>query len=131
MKNLKTHHVGKFLVALILVLGVVLALTTRHHYTTQRPASTEARLLDSRRVLATFPPEAHSLLRTGMKATISLDGKRHTGFLSDPDPDQAHTYVVALDPTPPAPATAAKCQVIVDTTVPPELLKSRPPPFGK
>lgn len=125
MKGSKNRHAGKILVALILVAGVALALTTRQHYTSQRPASTEARLMDNRLVLAQFPPEAAAILRNGMKATISIEGKRHTGILSGTDLTQEHTYLITLDPAPPPPAAGVECKVIVDTTVPPELLKSQ------
>jgi len=123
MKGTEKTHAGKYLIVTIIVVAVAVAFLSRSFYTAERPASTEARLVDDRIVLAHFPPEAAKLIRNGMKATISLNGVRHTGVVSGRDLMQEHAYVITLDPTPPPPAPGTPCTVLVDATIPPELIK--------
>jgi len=124
MSTMKRNRIGQILVITIVLVASLAAWGTRVHYNARHPASVQARLIDYQNVLAEFSADAKQTIRKGMKATISLAGGKYTGKITD-DAISGQPTSVSLTITPPATGIAAGtlCKVIVDTTIPPELLK--------
>lgn len=128
MKGTEKNLAGPALVIGILLLATLGAGLTWRNYAAERPNAVRAELLDEKTVRAEFPPDKVSLIPAGAKAIISLNGVRRTGFVTEvPKSGGATLFRLTLrEPLPGAPP-GAPCQVTVDLSLPPELLKETPP----
>ncbi|MEI6339992.1 MAG: hypothetical protein WCQ57_15655 [Verrucomicrobiota bacterium] len=121
---MKKNRSGQILVLTILLVAALAAWGTRLHYNARHPVSVQARLLGQDRVLAEFAPDARKIIRKGMRATISLQGGKYTGTIGeDTLTEHPGSFLLTIAPPPTGLATGTPGKVIVDTTVPPELLK--------
>lgn len=121
---MKKNRSGQIITITILLMASLAAWGTRLHYNARHPASIQARLTDDQNVVAQFEAEASQNIRQGMRATISLDGKKFTGRVnSDALPGQPASFSLRIVPAATGIAPGTLCKVIVDTSVPPELLK--------
>jgi len=124
MNDMKKNRSGQIIIITMLLLACLAAWGTRQHYNARRPASVQARLLDQSLVIAAFAPEAREIIRKGMRATISLQGRKYSGTISeDAIPEHPGSFLITIAPAPTGIATDTPCKVVVDTTIPPELLK--------
>lgn len=118
--------------AIMLICGLGAAFTVLN-YSTQALSTADAKLLFEGKVIATMKTaEATKILR-GMPATVTVDGYGEHNFpavvdMITPDPDSAADTLIMLTlVSPPKDAKPpVNCQVTVDTSVPPELVKVRP-----
>ena len=122
---------GTGAVIFILTLCGLGAAFTALNYTAQAISTAEAKLLFDGKALATVPTSEAHKIKKGMPATVTIDGYAEKKFSAvvdfvSPDPDSAEETLVMLNVI--SPPTDAKppvaCQVTVDTSVPPELVKA-------
>jgi hypothetical protein len=128
MKGTEKKFVGPALVIGILVLATLGAGLTWRNYVADRPGAAKAILIDGGAARAEFAPEVTPRIQQGTKAIISHEGLRSTGYVQDILPASSGTsfQIKLLQPfTGAKPGTP--CQVTVDLSVPPELLKERLP----
>ena len=124
MLGFKKNRSGQIIVITIALVASLAAWGTRVHYNARHPASIQALLIDEQNVVAEFREDAKPIIRKGMKATISLDGRKLTARVnSDARPGQPASFSLRLVPAAKGIAPGTLCKVIVDTTIPPELLK--------
>lgn len=121
---------GAAVAIFILTLCAAGAAFTALNYTAQAISTADAQLLFNGKVLATIPTVEAAKILKGMPATITVDGygeKKFSGVVEmlSPDPDSSTDTLLMLNMV--APPEDAKppvgCQVTVDTSVPPELVK--------
>lgn len=117
---------------ILLVCGLGAAFTVLN-YSTQAPSTADAKLLFEGRVIATMKTEEAKKIVRGMSGMVTVDGYGERGFpavvdMVTPDPDsKSDTLIMLTLVSPPDDARPpVGCQVTVDTSVPPELVKVRP-----
>ncbi|MFZ4683524.1 MAG: hypothetical protein ACOYMS_13535 [Terrimicrobiaceae bacterium] len=120
---MKKNRSGQIIIITILLVASLAAWGTRIQYNARHPASLQARLTDDQNVVAEFSKEASQIIRQGMKATVSLNGKKFTSRIGDQQPGQPTFFSLRIIPAATGVAPGTPCKVIVDTTIPPELLK--------
>lgn len=127
MKGTEKKLAGPAIVIGILLLATLGAAMTWWNYSADHPSAIRAELLDGKTVSAEFSPEKTPLIRRGAKAIISVNGVRSTGFVTEGVPSGNRT-VFRLTLLQPFEGTVAgaPCQVTVDLSLPPELLKDSP-----
>ncbi len=118
--------------AILLICGLGAAFTVLN-YSKQALSTADAKLLFDGKVIATMKTEEANKIVRGMPATVTVEGYGENNFpavvdMITPDPDAAaETLIMLTLVTPPADAKPpVNCQVTVDTSVPPELVKVRP-----
>jgi hypothetical protein len=121
MDGPKKYPAGRILVITILAVGIIAAWSSRRYYTVRHPISLSARV-NLNVVVAQFSPKAENVIRPGMMATVSINGTPHKGRVKGRDLMKDSTFIIILTSSI-APAPEAEVTVVVDTTVPPELLK--------
>lgn len=118
---------GPIVVLGVLVLAVLAAAGTWMRYSSENPSTTRGHLKADRTVLAFFSPPAAKQIRPGMRAVVTVSGrdsKKFEGRVSAVHEKPALTEVsVELDAPVEAAAPDSECQVTVDTSIPPEVLK--------
>lgn len=127
MKATEKNLAGPAIVIGILLLAALGTGLTWRNYSAEHPSAVWAQLINEKTALAEFPPEKAPLIRKGAKAIISREGIRSTGYVSVVEPDGRKNAfeLMLLQPFEGAPA-GAPCQVTVDLSIPPELLKDSP-----
>jgi hypothetical protein len=121
---MKKNRSGQIIIITILLVASLAAWGTRMHYNARHPASVHARLTGDQNVVAEFSTEAKKSIRKGMKATISLNGKKFTGRIIEEElPGQPGSVSLRIVPAATGIDPGTLCKVIVDTSIPPELLK--------
>lgn len=122
---------GAAAVIFILTLCGLGAAFTALNYTAQAISTAEAQLLFGGKALATVTTKDASKIKLGMPATVTITGYGEKKFpavveMLSPDPDSAEETLVMLKVlSPPEDAKPpVACQVTVDTSVPPELVKA-------
>lgn len=121
---------GVVAVVFILTLCGLGAAFTALNYTAQAISTAEAQLLFDGKALATVPSKDAPKIKKGMPATVTIAGYGEQKFpavveMVSPDPDAKDEALVMLKVlSPPQDAKPPiHCQVTVDTSVPPELVK--------
>jgi hypothetical protein len=129
MKGTEKNLAGPAIVVGIILLATLGAGLTWRNYAADHPSALRAVVLDEKSVSAEFAPDQAPRIRLGSKAIVSHEGVRSTAFVSEVlmDGGQTRFRLSLLQPFTGAPAGAA-CQVTVDLSIPPELLKGGPPP---
>jgi hypothetical protein len=128
MKGTEKKRVGPVIVIGIVVLAALGAGLTWRNYVADRPSALRASLIDDSTARAEFAPEVTPRIRPGTKAIISQEGKRSTGYVQEilTAPGGTAFRVTLLQPfTGALPGTP--CEVTVDLSIPPELLKEKAP----
>ncbi len=124
MIGIKKNRSGQIIVITIAFVASFAAWGTRLHYNARHPASLQARLMDEQNIVAEFSEDAKPTIRNGMKATISIAGGKYTGRITaDSISGQPASVSVSINPPAKGIAPGTPGKVIVDTTIPPELLK--------
>lgn len=119
---------GTFLaIAIVLICGLGAGLTALR-YSTQAVSTADARLLYDGKVLATVRTHDARNIREGMRATVTVDGYDEQKFLGlveliQPDTETETLVMIRLTAPPKIDHPPVDCQVTVDTSLPPELLK--------
>lgn len=128
MKGTEKKYAGPALVIGIVVLATLGAALTWRNYIADRPGATKAELLDGTAARAEFAPEVTPRIQQGTKAIISREGVRSTGYVEAILPATSGTSfrVKLLQPFNGA-LPGTPCQVTVDLSIPPELLKEKLP----
>lgn len=128
MKGTEKKFAGPALVIGIVGLATLGAGLTWRNYLADRPSATKADLLDGETARAEFPPEVTPRIRRGTKAIISREGVRSTGYVQEILPATSGTSfrVKLLQPFNGA-LPGMPCEVTVDLSIPPELLKDGMP----
>lgn len=121
---------GAVVAIFILTLCGLGAAFTALNYTAQAISTADAQLLFDGKALATIPTREAKKITKGMPATVTIEGYGEKKFsavvdLVNPDPGSADDTLVMLRViSPPEDASPpVACQVTVDTSVPPELVK--------
>ena len=121
---------GSAVAIFILALCGLGAAFTALNYTAQAISTADAKLLFDGKVLATVPTTEAKKILKGMPATVTIEGydeQKFSGVVESltPDPDAAaETMVMLKVVSPPADAKPPlACQVTVDTSVSPDLVK--------
>ena len=119
---------GKSVVCGILLLATIGAELTWLRYTAQAPSTTNARLVSDRLVLARFNSHAARNIRDGSKAIVTFEssaGTRLSGVVQSLKIETQETKVlITLEDVPKDVQPQTPCSVTVDTSVPPETMKS-------
>jgi hypothetical protein len=124
MKGTEKKYTGPALVIGIVALATLGAGLTWRNYLADRPSAIRAELLDANTAQADFSPGDAARIRPGSKAIISQNGQRSTGFVATQSGTSFHlTLLQPFNEVPPGTA----CQVTVDLSIPPELLRDSPP----
>lgn len=120
------RRTGPFIVVLLLVLAALGAAGTWMRYASENPSTVDARLEGGRVALASFSPQSAARIRPGMRArgTVSPTSEKFEGRVSSVK-READAVVVSIDLDTPVQTTGQNpaCQVTVDTSIPPEVLK--------
>lgn len=121
---------GSAVAIFILAICGLGAAFTAFNYTAQAISTADAKLLFDGKVLATVPTTEAKKILKGMPATVTIEGYSEQKFsgvveLVSPDPDSAtETMVMLKVVSPPKDAKPpVACQVTVDTSVSPDLVK--------
>ncbi len=114
-------------VAIVLICGLGAGLTALR-YSTQAVSTADARLLFEGKVLATVRTRDARNIREGMRATVTVEGYDEQKFpglveLVQPDTEEETLVMIRLKSPPAIDHPPVACQVTVDTSIPPELLK--------
>ena len=120
---------GPWVVIALVLLGIVAANLTTARYSRQAPSTSEARLLFEGKVLASFNTPAAKEIKEGMKATVTIDGYPDKKFggtvILTHRNEPSETLLMIRLAEPPADASPpVPCQVTVDTSIGPGMLKS-------
>jgi hypothetical protein len=128
MKGTKNKMVGPAIVIGIVVLATLGTGLTWRNYVADRPSALKAELLDGAAARAEFASEVTPRIQPGTKAIISRDGVRSTGYVEAILPTASGTSfrIKLLQPFNEA-LPGTPCEVTVDLSIPPELLKDRGP----
>lgn len=127
MKGTEKNLAGPAIVIGIILLATLGAGMTWRNYAADHPNAVRAEVLDEKTVRAEFSPEKTPLIRKGAKAIISVNGVRSTGFVTEVIPSGNRTlFRLALLQPFVGTAAGVPCQVTVDLSLPPELLKDSP-----
>lgn len=128
MKGTEKKRVGPAIVIGILVLATLGAGLTWRNYVADRPSALRAELLDGGAARADFVPEVTSRIRPGTKAIISQGPARSTGYVEEILAAETGTSfrVKLLQPFAEA-VPGSPCEITVDLSIPPELLKDKAP----
>lgn len=127
MKGTEKNLAGPAIVLGILLLATLGAALTWRNYSAERPSAVWAELLDEKTAVAEFAADKTPLIRRGAKSIVSVDGARSTGFVTQviPSEGKVRFHLALLEPFKGAVA-GTPCQVTVDLSLPPELLKESP-----
>lgn len=128
MKGTEKKFAGPILVIGIVGLAALGAGLTWRNYLVDRPSATKAELLGSAAARAEFAPQVTPRIQKGTKAIISREGVRSTGYVQEVLPATSGTSfrVKLLQPFNGA-LPGMPCEVTVDLSIPPELLKDGMP----
>lgn len=111
---------GKWVVGFVVAAGALAALGTCSRFVDERPLSRQILEWEGRRLTAEFAPDDR--LVAGMMASVDLDGSRIHGRVADIVASGGRLRVVVDLDAPAAPGESPR-SVMIDTTVPPDLLK--------
>ncbi len=127
MTGQKRNFAGPAIVITMIVLATLGGAMTWRNYIAERPSAVRAELVDEKLALAEFAPEKAPLIRKGAKVIVSVEGVRSTGYVAElvPSGDTTRFRLRLLEPFRGAKA-GTPCQVTVDLSLPPELLKDSP-----
>lgn len=118
---------GRLIVIALVVIAALGAAATSLRYSSDNPSTTEARLETAQSALAIFPAHAAKNIQRGMLATVSLPVKnspKTTGRVGTVKMENETTLVAVTLDAPVVGATpGSPCQVTVDTSIPPYVLK--------
>jgi hypothetical protein len=127
MKGTEKNLAGPAIVLGIILLATLGAALTWQSYSADHPNAVWAELLDEKTVSAEFAPDKTPLIREGAKAIVSANGVRSTGYVTwlTQTGNTTRFQFLLLEPFVRTPA-GTPCQVTVDLSLPPELLKDSP-----